>query len=53
MLFKSKDKSISIMHTKNKELSVVDIKNKNQTLKISNRCQNATKFFMLVFIRLQ
>ena len=40
MLFKSKDESISIIHTKSKELSIVDIRNKKQRLKISNRCRN-------------
>ena len=33
MLFRSKDKSISIIPTKSKELSIVDVRNKKQRLK--------------------
>ena len=62
MLFKSKDESISIVHTKSEELSIVDIRNKKQRLKkqkakipktkyknYSNRCQNANKMFCFIF----
>ena len=61
-LFKSKDESISIVHTKSKELSIVDIRNKKQRLKkqkakiaktkskdYSNRCRNSNKVFYYIF----
>ena len=50
MLFKSRDESISMFHTKSKELSIVDTRNKEQRLKkqkakISDECRNAYKNF--------
>ena len=48
MLFKSKDESISTVHTKSKELSIVDIRNKKQRLVIY--AEMRTKIFILFFI---
>ena len=56
-LFKSKDESISIVHTKSEELSIVDIRNKKQRLKkqkakiIVIDAEIRTKFFRF-FIRM-
>ena len=62
MLFKSKNESISVVHTKGKELSIVYIRNKKRRLKkrkakisqtkskdYSNRCRNAIKNFYSIF----
>ena len=62
-LFKSKDESISIIHTKSKELSIVDTRNKKQRIRhrlpknfcwyfcidYLNLCRNANKNFYSIF----
>ena len=62
-LFKSKDESISIIHTKIKELSIVDTRNKKQRIRhrlpknfcwyfcidYLNLCRNANKNFYSIF----
>ena len=63
MLFKSKDESILVVHTKSKELSIVDIRNKKQRLKkqkakisktkskdYKNHAEKRTKFFIIFLL---